>query len=214
MNRSFDIGGPDVLTHHAMMLRHAAVAGLPRRPVAPVPVLTPACPATGSAWSHTGPAVHRPAAGGVAAARAGLHRIRDVAVRPAPLLARPGPAPGRDSLDFWRVEEIVPERLLRLRAEMRLPGPAQFELGVKRDCLGRTRYRALFGGMARNIALRAREARPPGHSRAPAVGTVGALPLWGYRTSRRQWSRTTGVTSRQPVNAARPLGVPRPVGPS
>jgi len=34
-----------------------------------------------------------------------------------------------DQLDFWRVEEFVPDRLLRLRAEMKLPGTAflQFE---------------------------------------------------------------------------------------
>ncbi|MBE3000895.1 SDR family oxidoreductase [Nocardiopsis sp. HNM0947] len=33
-----------------------------------------------------------------------------------------------DSVDFWRVEEIVPGELLRLRAEMRLPGRAWLEL--------------------------------------------------------------------------------------
>lgn len=35
-----------------------------------------------------------------------------------------------DSLDFWRVEALVPHRLLRLRAEMKLPGKAwlQFEI--------------------------------------------------------------------------------------
>lgn len=35
-----------------------------------------------------------------------------------------------ESLDFWRVEEMIPGRLLRLRAEMRLPGLAWLELGV------------------------------------------------------------------------------------
>ncbi|GIN04444.1 SDR family oxidoreductase [Planomonospora venezuelensis] len=35
-----------------------------------------------------------------------------------------------ESLDFWRVEEIEPGRLLRLRAEMRLPGLAWLELSV------------------------------------------------------------------------------------
>lgn len=81
-----------------------------------------------------------------------------------------------DSLDFWRVEEILPGELLRLRAEMRVPGLAWLELSVRRDDRGRTVYgqRALFhprglfghaywwsvwpfhsvvfGGMARNIA--------------------------------------------------------------
>lgn len=35
-----------------------------------------------------------------------------------------------ESLDFWRVEERIPEELLRLRAEMRLPGLAWLELSV------------------------------------------------------------------------------------
>ncbi|MGH3673797.1 MAG: NAD(P)H-binding protein, partial [Pseudonocardiaceae bacterium] len=41
LNRAFDIGGPDVLTYLEMMRRYAVVAGLPRRLVVPVPVLTP-----------------------------------------------------------------------------------------------------------------------------------------------------------------------------
>ena len=41
VNRGFDIGGPDVLTYLDMMRRYAVVAGLPRRLVVPVPVLTP-----------------------------------------------------------------------------------------------------------------------------------------------------------------------------
>ncbi|GAA2634926.1 SDR family oxidoreductase [Streptomyces axinellae] len=38
-----------------------------------------------------------------------------------------------DSLDFWRVEEIQPGRLLRLRAEMRLPGLAWLEMCVESE---------------------------------------------------------------------------------
>lgn len=41
INRRFDVGGPDVLTYFDMMQRYAAVAGLPRRRVLPVPVLSP-----------------------------------------------------------------------------------------------------------------------------------------------------------------------------
>ena len=41
VNRTFDIGGPEVLTYREMMARYAAVAGLPPRRVVPVPVLTP-----------------------------------------------------------------------------------------------------------------------------------------------------------------------------
>ncbi|RSO06632.1 DUF2867 domain-containing protein [Streptomyces sp. WAC 06783] len=95
-----------------------------------------------------------------------------------------------DSLDFWRVEEIERGRLLRLRAEMRLPGLAWLELRCGQDAAGRTVYRqralfhphglaghaywwsvapfhaVVFGGMARNIAAAARERG----GRATAVG--------------------------------------------
>lgn len=81
-----------------------------------------------------------------------------------------------DALDWWRVEEIEEKQLLRLRAEMRLPGLAWLELIIDTDEKGRTlfRQRALFhpmgplgglywamikpfhglvfGGMQRNIA--------------------------------------------------------------
>lgn len=40
-NRRFDIGGPDILSYREMMQRYAAVAGLTRRIIVPVPVLTP-----------------------------------------------------------------------------------------------------------------------------------------------------------------------------
>ncbi|MCK7622465.1 SDR family oxidoreductase [Streptomyces sp. RS10V-4] len=90
-----------------------------------------------------------------------------------------------DSLDFWRVEEIAPGRLLRLRAEMRLPGLAWLELRAEPEGDGRSRYRqravfhphgllghaywwsvspfhaVVFGGMARNIAEAAAEAAHP-----------------------------------------------------
>lgn len=38
-----------------------------------------------------------------------------------------------DAIDFWRVEVNEPGRLLRLRAEMKLPGNAWLELGIVRD---------------------------------------------------------------------------------
>lgn len=40
-NRSFDIGGPDVLSYGEMMQRYAAICDLPRRIMLPVGVLTP-----------------------------------------------------------------------------------------------------------------------------------------------------------------------------
>ena len=51
-----------------------------------------------------------------------------------------------EALDWWRVEEIDQMHLLRLRAEMRLPGLAWLELVIVTDDRGRTvfRQRALF----------------------------------------------------------------------
>ncbi|MFE3519158.1 SDR family oxidoreductase [Streptomyces sp. NPDC059166] len=81
-----------------------------------------------------------------------------------------------DSLDFWRVEEIERGSLLRLRAEMRMPGLGWLEMYAQEGEDGRSHYcqRAVFhpagllghaywwgvspfhalvfGGMARNIA--------------------------------------------------------------
>ncbi|GAA4918392.1 uncharacterized protein YbjT (DUF2867 family) [Stackebrandtia albiflava] len=41
LDRGFDIGGPDVVTYVGLMRRYARAAGLPRRVVLPVPVLSP-----------------------------------------------------------------------------------------------------------------------------------------------------------------------------
>ncbi len=38
-----------------------------------------------------------------------------------------------DALDFWRVEEIIKPKLLRLRAEMKMPGLAWLEFGIEED---------------------------------------------------------------------------------
>ncbi|MET7947444.1 SDR family oxidoreductase [Micromonospora sp. NPDC005324] len=86
-----------------------------------------------------------------------------------------------EALDFWRVEEIVPGELLRLRAEMRLPGRAWLEMRVMPADDGRSRYQqravflprglpghaywksvapfhaVVFGGMARNISRNAEQ---------------------------------------------------------
>ncbi|MGW2095475.1 SDR family oxidoreductase [Promicromonospora sukumoe] len=94
-------------------------------------------------------------------------------------------APG-DALDWWRVEKIVPGRLLRLRAEMRLPGLAWLELSVEDADADRPTFRQravflphglpgqlywwaispfhgiVFGGMQRNIAQAAAHAHRPG----------------------------------------------------
>jgi hypothetical protein len=49
-----------------------------------------------------------------------------------------------DVIDFWRVEVCEPGRLLRLRAEMRLPGLAWLDLSCERGTVTRYRQRAVF----------------------------------------------------------------------
>ncbi|WP_017584920.1 SDR family oxidoreductase [Nocardiopsis ganjiahuensis] len=279
-NRTFDIGGPEVLSYAEMIQRFAAVAGLARRLIVPVPVLSPGL---SSLWvgliTPVPPSVARPLVeslrhdsvageddlaralddhdriGFDEALRLALRRIDEDRVdtrwssaawpsAPSdPLPTDPawaggslytdrraryvdaspeslwrviegiggergwyswplawaargwidlavggvGPRRGRrdperlrsgDSLDFWRVEEIVPGELLRLRAEMRLPGPAWLELRVgnrdgrtvycqqalfhPRGLLGHLYWKAVtpfhgvvFGSMADNITARA-----------------------------------------------------------
>ncbi|MEB3960142.1 SDR family oxidoreductase [Streptomyces kunmingensis] len=283
VNRAFDIGGPDVLTYRAMMVRYAAEARLPKRLLLPVPMLSPTLSSHWVGLVTPVPAsIARPLCeslrhevvchehdiaryvpdppGGMIgfdeAVTLALRRVQqtEVATRwssasypgapsdPLPtdpdwaggslytdereclvdaepqrlwdvvegiggehgwysfplawavrgwldrLVGGVGLRRGRrdaarlrvgDSLDFWRVEEIEPGRLLRLRAEMRLPGLAWLELSVEQVDGGRARYRqralfhprglagqaywwsvapfhsVVFGGMARNIAATA-----------------------------------------------------------
>jgi hypothetical protein len=98
-----------------------------------------------------------------------------------------------DALDFWRVEAITPGSLLRLRAEMKLPGLAWLEMSASRDHDGTTTYRQraifqprglaghvywrslspfhgiVFGGMLRNITRAAERADRPAGKPAPAT---------------------------------------------
>jgi len=235
VSRGFDIGGPDVLTYREMMQRYAAAAGLPRRVIVGVGVLTPRLSSlwvslvtpvpSGLARPLVESLVHEvvcdehdiaewvpdPPTGLIGfdqAVRQALQRIQaaDVVTRwtsasvpgapsdPLPsdpdwaggslyvderrvevdaspaalwrvieavggergwyswslawrlrgladrLVGGPGLRRGRrdpsrllvdDAVDFWRVEEVVPGELLRLRAEMRLPGLAWLELRVE-----------------------------------------------------------------------------------
>ena len=86
-----------------------------------------------------------------------------------------------DTLDFWRVEAFEPDRLLRLRAEMKVPGRAWLEFEVAEEATGKTTIRQtaefdpvglfglaywyslyplhqlVFGGMLRNIAAAAEQ---------------------------------------------------------
>lgn len=250
VNRSFDIGGRDVLTYEQMMQRYAAVAGLRRRVIVPTPVLSPwlsghwvgvvtpvpasiAKPLVKSLRNEVVCSendiqryVELPPEGLLTfeqAVQLALVRVRDANVltrwssasvpgAPAePLPTDPDWAGGSlyvddrsttvdappaalwqiiegiggengwysfplawevrgwtdravggvglrrgrrdaaqvlagETVDFWRVEERIPEQLLRLRAEMRMPGLAWLELRVEVDDDGRTVYhqRAIY----------------------------------------------------------------------
>lgn len=91
-----------------------------------------------------------------------------------------------DALDFWRVEALDRPRLLRLRAEMRLPGRAWLQFAVEPTPAGSRLVQTasfdpdgiagyaywyvllpihlpIFRGMVRNLAERAMAPRPPDH---------------------------------------------------
>lgn len=95
-----------------------------------------------------------------------------------------------DALDFWRVEAVAADRLIRLRAEMRLPGQAWLEwrlepdgvgtqliqraIFVPRGLLGRLYWYSLlpfhafiFGPLARGIANDPVRRRNDGSRRRP-----------------------------------------------
>jgi hypothetical protein len=97
--------------------------------------------------------------------------------RPDPSRLRPG-----DAIDFWRVDAFEPGRLLRLSAEMKVPGRAWLEFEVVPHGAGATIrqtaafdpvglggllywyllypvHHLIFAGMLRGIA-RAAESRP------------------------------------------------------
>ncbi len=252
VHRSFDIGGPDVMDYAEMMQRYAAVAGLARRRILPLPLFTPSLSSHWVGLVTPVPAgIARPLVeslrntvvcrehdiaryvpdppGGLIgfddAVRLAVQRVRQSAVATRwasasvpgapsdPLPTDPDWAGGSlyvdertrsttasraavwrivegiggesgwysfplawqvrglldrvvggvglrrgrrdahrlyvgDALDFWRVEEREEGRLLRLRAEMRLPGLAWLEFHVEQDPddPGRTvlRQRATF----------------------------------------------------------------------
>jgi uncharacterized protein YbjT (DUF2867 family) len=250
VNRTFDIGGPDVLRYGQMMNGYAVEAGLPQRPIASLPVFTPWL---ASQWVNLVTPIPRALAvpiiaslqydcvarendidefipkpdGGLTgyrkAVRLALARMRDgevetswqnSSVRGAPsdplpsdpdwsghtvytdlrrqhseapvgelwrviegiggdngwysfplawavrgwtdkLVGGVGLRRGRrsatrlevgDALDFWRVEQLERGHFLRLRAEMKLPGPAWLELTAEPDPEGGSNYtqRAIF----------------------------------------------------------------------
>ncbi len=103
-----------------------------------------------------------------------------------------------DSLDWWRVEDLDRGRLLRLRAEMRVPGLAWLEMHVDRGTAASSVYRQravfrprglaghaywwavapfhglVFGGMLRNIKSAAEKAHVDVDPRRPELALTSA----------------------------------------
>ena len=98
-----------------------------------------------------------------------------------------------DAIDFWRVESLEADRLVRLRAEMKLPGSAwlQFEVHQDPDNAARLEQTAMFiprglaglaywyalypfhawifGGLIKSIARRAERMAPATDSQSPGA---------------------------------------------
>ena len=91
-----------------------------------------------------------------------------------------------DALDFWRVEEIEEGRLLRLRAEMRLPGLAWLEFHVEHD-----------------DAADGRRPRCCGSGRPSPARAAGHLYWWASprstASSSAAWSATSPARRRAPA---------------
>ena len=103
VNRGFDIGGPDVLTYGDMMRRYARVAGLPRRRMLKVPVLSPTL---SSHWVG----LVTPVPGGLA--RPLVESLRNTVVCREHDIARYVPDPPEGLIGF---DEAVRLALVRIR---------------------------------------------------------------------------------------------------
>jgi uncharacterized protein YbjT (DUF2867 family) len=101
-NRTFDVGGPDVLTYRQMIAVFARVAGLRRRRVVTVPALLP--PTVASQWVR----FVTPVPAGLARPLVGS-LLHDVVCTEQDLLALVGPPPG-GPLSFERAVAVALEQ--------------------------------------------------------------------------------------------------------
>ena len=104
-----------------------------------------------------------------------------------------------DTVDFWRVEAIEPDRRLRLAAEMKLPGRAWLEFEVTRDATGSIiRQTATFdpkGLLGRAILVLCFPPAPvrfrrnaSGHCGQKRKSRLSECPLFSEASSsKRQW---------------------------
>ena len=83
---------------------------------------------------------------------------------------RPHLEPG-DVVDWWRVEAVEQQRLLRLRAETRLPGTAWFDLAIS----------PLDGGTALKLTTWFEPRGVPGHLYWLSIKPVHGLVFGGMR---------------------------------
>ena len=88
-----------------------------------------------------------------------------------------------DAVDFWRVEAVEPDRLVRLRAEMRLPGEAWIEWRMSRP--KRRRQRPGTAGH-----LRSQGALGPG-----VLVFAAAVPRSDLRTARLRLASAASTRS-------------------
>jgi uncharacterized protein YbjT (DUF2867 family) len=105
VSREFDIGGPDVLTYQEMMQRFAAIVGLPRRRIIPVPVLSPGL---SSEWVGLVTPVPR------SLARPLVESLRNTAVAGEHDIARFVPDPPDGLIGFDRSVELALSKIQNL----------------------------------------------------------------------------------------------------
>jgi len=110
VNRAFDIGGPDVLSYKQMMVRYAAVAGLPRRRMLRVPVLTPRL---SSLWVG----LVTPVPSGLA--RPLVESVKHTAVASEHDIAEHVPDPADGLIGFERAVELALSRIQNLEVPTR-----------------------------------------------------------------------------------------------
>jgi len=138
--QTFDIGGPDVLTYRRIMEIFAEEAGLPRRLVLPVPVLTPRL---SSYWIHLVTPVHasiaRPLARGLSVpVTCTEHRIRSLV--PGEILScRQAIRHSLESVRARRVETRWADAGAVAPPEWLQPGDAPYAGGTVLHCAYRIR---------------------------------------------------------------------------
>lgn len=98
-----------------------------------------------------------------------------------------------EALDFWRVEEIEPGSLLRLRAEMRLPGRAWLEMRADAGPDGTACYRQRAVFLPRGLA---------GHAYWAAVWPFHAVVFGGMVRNIAQGATTAAGVTAAPAPAA------------